>query len=252
VTGAGLPILVVDLGDGVHAGFTMRDGGVSAPPWDALNLGLGTGDDPDHVQANREALERWIGAPVAFATQVHGAAVHIVDGSSVRGRPSVGEADALVSTSPDIAVAVLVADCVPVLLADASAGAVAAVHAGRRGLVAGVVEAAVDALVAAGARASRIRAVIGPAIGGDQYEVPGRMRADVAGEVPEAWSTTRWGTPALDLPAGVAAVLRRVGVGRVEQVPTCTSRDPRFYSHRRSQAAGTTTGRCAGVVRLTG
>ena len=105
----------------------------------------------------------------------------------------------------------LVADCVPVLLADPEAGVVAAVHAGRRGLVAGVVEAAVAAMVEQGASVERIRAAIGPAIAGQSYEVPAELQDEVAAVVPQTRATTSWGTPALDLPAGVAAVLRGRG-----------------------------------------
>lgn len=251
-SGAELPVLLVDLGDGVRAGFTTRAGGVSEPPWDELDLGLGTGDAPEHVRANRALVDRWVGGRVAFSTQVHGADVLTLVGSSTVASATVGEADGLVSTSPDVAVGVLVADCVPVLLADAESRVVAAVHAGRRGLVAGVVQAAVDSLVRSGAQRSRLRAVVGPAISGAAYEVPAAMRDEVASVIPETWATTTWGTPALDLPAGVDAVLRRSGVGRVERVGVCTWTDERFYSHRRAQRSGTTTGRFAGVVRLTG
>ena len=109
----------------------------------------------------------------------------------------------------------LVADCVPVLLADPEAGVVAAVHAGRRGLVAGVVEAAVAAMVAQGASVERVRAAIGPAIAGESYEVPAELQDEVASVVPQTRATTSWGTPALDLPAGVAAVLAAAGVEHV-------------------------------------
>ena len=122
------------------------------------------------------------------------------------------------SVSPDVAVAVLVADCVPVLLADPEAGVVAAVHAGRRGLVAGVVEAAVAAMVAQGADVGRMRAAIGPAIAGESYEVPAELQDEVVAVVPETRATTSWGTPALDLPAGVAAVLAAAGVEHVTQL----------------------------------
>ena len=152
-------------------------------------------------------LDDWVGAPVVYATQVHGTDVVVLSEPA-----AVGEADALVSISSDAPVGVLVADCVPVLLADASAGVVAAVHAGRRGLASGVLQAAVAAMVGAGADVERIRAASGPAIGGRSYEVPAELRDEVADVVPETFATTSWGTPALDLPAGVVAVLRRLGV----------------------------------------
>ncbi|HZL03197.1 MAG TPA: laccase domain-containing protein, partial [Cellulomonas sp.] len=113
----GLPVVEVDLGPGVRAGFTTRSGGVSVPPWDALNLGLEVGDAATRVLANRELVERWVGTRVAFASQVHGVDVRVLFDPPARSATSIGRYDALVSTSPSVAVAVLVADCVPVLLA---------------------------------------------------------------------------------------------------------------------------------------
>jgi YfiH family protein len=251
-----LPVLEVDLGPGVRAGFTTRAGGVSVPPWDALDLGLHVGDDPAHVRENRVRVDAWAGASVAWATQVHGAAVHVLGGSASGGRAhasgdTVGDADALVSAVRGTGVGVLVADCVPVLLADAEAGVVGAVHAGRRGLVAGVVQAALAAMVASGADPARVRAAVGPAISGAHYEVPEPMQREVAAVVPETACRTDRGTPGLDLPAGVAAVLRRAGVADVLLTGWCTATDERFFSHRRSQRAGTTTGRSAAVAALT-
>jgi purine-nucleoside/S-methyl-5'-thioadenosine phosphorylase / adenosine deaminase len=239
------PVVEVDLGAGVRAGFSTRGGGVSRPPYDALNLGYAVGDDPAAVARNRAGLERWAGAPVAYATQVHGTRVVVLSQPPAPGSTSVGEADALVSVSPQVAVAVLVADCVPVLLADPEAGVVAAVHAGRRGLVAGVVEAAVAAMVAQGASVGRVRAAIGPAIAGESYEVPAELQDEVVSVVPQTRATTSWGTPALDLPAGVAAVLAAAGVEHVTQLARDTWTDPALFSFRRSQR----TGRFAGVVR---
>lgn len=245
-----LPVLEVDLGPGVRAGFTTRVGGVSAAPWDELNLGLGVGDDPAAVRENRARVGAWAGAPVAFARQVHGADVHVLGGPDEAAADAVADADALVTALRGTAVGVLVADCVPVLLADAPAGVVAAVHAGRRGLAAGVLQAALAEMVARGADPERVRAAVGPAISGPRYEVPADMRAEVAALVPEAACTTAWGTPGLDLPAGAAAVLRRAGVRDVHEPGWCTDTESRFYSHRRAQRTGGTTGRSAGVVAL--
>lgn len=247
-----LPVLGVDLGPGVRAGFTTRAGGVSTAPWDSLDLGLHVGDDPAHVRANRERVVRWAGAPLAWATQVHGADVHVLGGPADTARDTVGDADALVTALPATGVGVLVADCVPVLLADPVARVVGAAHAGRRGLVAGVLQAALAAMVARGADPARVRAAVGPAISGPRYEVPEAMQREVAAVVPETACTTAQGTAGLDLPAGAAAVLRRAGVGDVLVTGWCTDTDPRFYSHRRAQRAGTTTGRSAGVVALLG
>ncbi|GIG37250.1 peptidoglycan editing factor PgeF [Cellulomonas pakistanensis] len=245
-----LPVLGVDLGPGVRAGFTTRAGGVSAPPWDALDLGLNVRDDPADVRANRARVAAWAGAPVAWATQVHGADVHVLRGPGDAAGDTVGEVDALVSAVPGTAVGVLVADCVPVLLADRAAGVVGAAHAGRRGLVSGVVQAALAAMVDLGAEPGRVRAVVGPAISGARYEVPAAMRDEVEAAVPGTACTTDAGTPGLDLSAGVAAVLRGAGVGDVRLTGLCTDRDQRFFSHRRAQRAGTTTGRFAGVVAV--
>jgi YfiH family protein len=244
-----LAVLGVDLGPGVRAGFTTRAGGVSAPPWDTLDLGLHVGDDPAHVRENRARVAAWAGAPLAWATQVHGTAVHVRGPNDPE--DTVGDADALVSDLRGTGVGVLVADCVPVLLADAAAGVVGAVHAGRRGLVAGVVQAALAAMVARGADPARVRAAVGPAISGARYEVPEQLQREVVAVVPETACRTDRGTPGLDLPAGVAAVLRRAGVAEVQETGWCTDTDDRFFSHRRAQRAGTTTGRSAGVAALT-
>lgn len=243
-----LPVVEVDLGEGVRAAFTTRAGGVSTGAYAALNLGLHVADDVDDVLANRRLVERWAGGPVAFATQVHGADVALVEPWSGPTPESIGRFDALVSAH-GAAIGVLVADCVPVLLADPEAGVVAAVHAGRRGLAGGVVQAALATMAAHGARPERVRAAIGPAICGACYEVPAALRAEVADVVPATWGTTSAGTPALDLPAGVAALLATAGVTRVERLATCTLTDEDYFSHRRAQRDGSVTGRFAGVIR---
>lgn len=240
--------VAVDLGPGVRAGFTTRAGGTSPAPWDSLDLGLHVGDDPERVRANRRLVEAGLGAPVAFSTQVHGTRVLGVTTHAVPGADSVGEADALVA-GPGVGLAVLVADCVPVLLADAQAGLVATAHAGRAGVRDGVVAAAVAALVDRGAHVAEVRAAVGPCVCGACYEVPDALRAEVSAVVPSTWATTRTGTPALDLRAGVHAQLAAAGVTHVVDVAACTMEDDRFYSHRRDHG---TTGRFAGVVVHTG
>ncbi len=241
--GAGAPpLLAADLGPGVRAGFTTRAGGVSPPPWDSLNLGAAVDDKPARVRANRERLAAAFG-PVAFAHQVHGADVVEVEAPPADVLAPVGAADAIVTAVPGVALGVLVADCVPVLLADAAAGVVASAHAGRRGLAAGVVRAVLDAMAERGAR--RIRAVVGPSVCGRCYEVPAALQAEVVAVAPRTRSTTSWGTPALDLGAGVLADLAAAGVVAT-RLEICPRTDPRFFSHRRDGI----TGRFAGIVRL--
>lgn len=254
VHGPGL--VPVDLGPGVVAGFTTRAGGVSPAPWDSLDLGLNVGDDPDRVRTNRRRVAGALGVPLAFATQVHGAHVAEVGWPGPGGTPqgpavdadSVGEADGLVAGA-GVGLGVLVADCVPVLLADADAGLVGTAHAGRRGVQLGVVGVVVDALVERGASRARVRAAVGPSVCGRCYEVPEQMRDEVAAVVPQAWSTTSAGTSGLDLRAGVLAQLAAAGVGAVTAVDVCTMEDDRFFSHRRFAGA---TGRFAGVVAHVG
>jgi YfiH family protein len=151
-----------------------------------------------------------------------------------------------VTATPGLVLGVLVADCAPVLLADPTAGVAAAAHAGRRGLQHDIVGAAVDAMVALGARPERTAALIGPCICADHYEVPAEMSAEVVAVAPEAAARTPAGTAALDLRAGLAAQLRAAGVARHTIAPECTYADPALYSFRRDG----TTGRFAGFVWL--
>ena len=251
--GAGL--LRVDLGEGVVAGFTTRHGGVSPAPWSSLDLGTSTGDDPARVRENRARLGAWVGAPVAFSAQVHGdrvlelGAAELAEWSAAEPPVAAGEADAMVTTETGLALGVLVADCVPVVLADPAARVAGVAHAGRKGVAAGVVHRAVDRMLERGARVEDLRAAVGPAVCGACYEVPAAMRDEVAAVVPETWATTASGTPALDLPAGVLAQLAARGVAAT-RVDRCTLTDSDLYSHRRATAQGSTTGRQAGVVVL--
>jgi polyphenol oxidase len=223
---------------------TTRAGGVSAPPFDTFNLGDHVGDDPAAVAANRKRLAAAIGLGpdrVVWMNQVHGDHVEVVD------RPcttAVEDTDALVTRTPRLALAVVTADCVPVLLADARAGVVAAVHAGRVGARDGVVARAVEATVAAGAREPDISALLGPAVSGRNYEVPAAMVDEVEAVLPGSRSTSSTGTPALDLRAGIACQLKALGVNAVDIDPRCTVDDASLFSHRRSSP----TGRLASVV----
>ncbi|CAN5911695.1 peptidoglycan editing factor PgeF [soil metagenome] len=198
----------------------------------------------------RQRLARAVGVrsqDLVFMQQVHGAGVAVV-GTAERGRgvgahdDGIPSVDALVTTDTAVALVVQVADCVPVLLADPGR-AIAAVHAGRGGVVAGVVDATIATL--APDVAARVEAVIGPAIGGCCYEVEAELADAVAADLPAARATTTWGTPALDLPAAVAAQLRAAGVERITHTGGCTRCTPsRWFSHRSAPGEG----RQAGVV----
>lgn len=230
---------------GARFAVTDRHGGASAAPYDTLNLAGHVGDSAASVADNRSRLAAALSLDpgrVAYVDQVHGRDVAVVEAAPGAGG-SAPVADAQVSEVPGLGLAVLTADCVPVLLADPH-GRLGVAHAGRRGVQAGVVGEAVAALCRLGAEAGELSALVGPAICGGCYEVPERMRAEVADRLPEAWAVTRAGTPGLDLPAAVEAQLRASGVGAVDRLDVCTAETPGLYSHRRD--AG--TGRFACVV----
>ncbi|MHB9862477.1 peptidoglycan editing factor PgeF [Streptomyces sp. YIM S03343] len=236
-----------DTVSGAHFAFTDRWGGVSAVPYEELNLGGAVGDDPGAVRANRKLAAEALGidpAAVVWMNQVHGTDVAVVD--APWGERPVPEVDAVVTARRGLALAVLTADCTPVLLADPVAKVVAAAHAGRPGMVAGVVPAAVRAMMELGAEPSRIVARTGPAVCGRCYEVPEAMRAEVSAVVPAAYAETSWGTPALDVGAGVHAQLDALGVYDRAQSPVCTRESGDHFSYRRDRG----TGRLAGYVWL--
>lgn len=226
---------------------TDRRGGRSLPPYDSFNLGDHVGDDPDAVAANRDRVARELGVDrdrLVWMSQVHGTGVAVVEGPQDGPAPVV---DALVTATRGLVLCVLVADCVPVLLADPVAGVVAAVHAGREGVRQGVVPAALSAMASLGARARHVTALLGPAVCGDCYEVPDAMQAEVARVAPAAAVRTRQGTAGLDLRAGLDERLRAAGIPEVVHDPRCTREDPTLFSHRRDG----TTGRQAGLIWLT-
>jgi YfiH family protein len=221
---------------------TTRAGGVSAAPFDSFNLGDHVGDDPDAVAANRRRLAAAIGLAdrIVWMHQVHGDRIVAVDGPG----PTVDNADGLVTTKPRLALAVVTADCVPVLMADARAGVVAAVHAGRVGAQNGVVARAVEAMLRVGAHAADISVLLGPAASGGNYEVPTDMAAEVEAALPGSRTRTTRGTAALDLRAGIARQLKELGVPSVDIDPRCTIDDDALFSHRREAP----TGRLASLV----
>ncbi|WP_437113472.1 peptidoglycan editing factor PgeF [Streptomyces venezuelae] len=233
---------------GAHFAFTDRWGGVSAVPYEELNLGGAVGDDPESVRTNRTLAAKSLDLDpvrVVWMKQVHGRDVAVVEGPWGPDA-EIPAVDAVVTVRAGLALAVLTADCTPVLLADPVAGVAAAAHAGRPGMLAGVVPAAVEAMVELGAEPGRIVARTGPAVCGRCYEVPEAMRADAAAIEPAAYAETSWGTPAVDVTAGVHAQLERLGVRDREQSPVCTLESGDHFSYRRDR----TTGRLAGYVWL--
>ena len=222
---------------------SQRRGGVSAPPYDELNLALHVGDDPASVRVNRElfASQLDVGPDrVVYVEQVHGQTVLAVE------RPFEGAAppaDGLVTRTPGLALAMMVADCVPVLLADPEAGVVGVAHAGRQGMVDGVARNVVAAMRDLGARA--ILARLGPSVCPRCYPVPLALREQVAASYPQARSVDRHGDPSIDVAAGVRAQLASLCV-EIEQLPGCTVEEPDLFSYRRDGR----TGRFVGAVVL--
>jgi polyphenol oxidase len=217
---------------------TTRHGGHSAPPYASFNVGEHVGDRPEAVAANREQLAARMGLPVqrlVWMQQVHGRTVTVIDGPQPRPVPAT---DALVTAEPRLAVAALVADCVPVLLADPVAQIVAAVHAGRVGARAGVLPAALEAMRRLGARMARVEVLLGPSACGQCYEVPDQMQLDVEARLPGSACRTRRDTAGLDLRAGLRRQLAAAGVTRIGVDPRCTIEDPTLYSYRREGVTG--------------
>jgi YfiH family protein len=162
------------------------------------------------------------------------------------GEAAVPGVDAILTMEPGLALAVLVADCAPVLLADPVARIVGAAHSGRPGTAAGVVSALVERMVERGARPARMVATIGPAVCGACYEVPEALRDEVAAVAPDAYATTRQGTPGLDIRRGITAQLATMGVADIRLDARCTMETPDLFSFRRDGR----TGRFAGFIWL--
>ena len=224
---------------------TTRAGGRSTGPFARFNLSLGVGDDPAAVTANRARVVRELGlSGLVFLQQVHGRDVAVLR-EPPRARPGTGgvapdvpAVDAVVTDVPLLGIAVLAADCVPLLLGDPWAGVVGAAHAGRVGAASGVLDAVIDEMAALGAATDRLEVLVGPAVCGQCYEVPAAMRDDVEAALPGSASTTRTGTPGLDLRAGLVRRLADLGVTKVGTDPRCTIEDPDLFSHRREGRCG--------------
>lgn len=250
-----LEILTSDALAPLRHGFFTRRGGASSGIYSGLNCGAGSGDQSEVVAINRaRAAQALALAPSALlgVHQVHSAEVVIVETpDSVVGQ----RADALVTDRPGLALSVLSADCMPVLLADAEAGVIGAVHAGWRGALAGVLEATLDAMEALGAEREAICAVIGPCISQSAYEVgPDFLDSFVAEDPDFEWffANGKEGRYLFDLPGFGLRQLREAGVGHAEWTRHCTYDQPAlFYSYRRSVHAGETDyGRLLSAIRL--
>ena len=216
--------------------FTNRHGGFSHGDYSSWNLASHVGDDQADVERNLEKLRERIG-DFAIMSQVHGDTVFVVD----KVPEQVPVADALITANPELALVVMVADCIPLLLR--SEKLVAAVHVGRAGLMNSIALKTVAKMRALGA--ADIAGSIGPAICGTCYEVPQDLYDEVVAMHPLAASKTRTGTPALDLPTALIAALSEVNVP-VGISAGCTLEDENLFSYRRNQR----TGRQAGVIKL--
>jgi polyphenol oxidase len=225
---------------GVRHAFFTRRGGVSTGIYHSLNCGVGSGDDPTAVCANRARAMAALDLPAdALFTchQHHSIDVAVIDaGALPEETPRV---DALVTTSPNLALGIVTADCGPVLFADTRDQVIGAAHAGWRGAVGGVLEATVDAMIEQGARADNIVAAIGPMIGPDSYEVgpefPEPFLAQETGNGAFFASAEREGHFMFDLPGYIASRLTRLGLADILRLDSDTCRDEaNFFSYRRS------------------
>jgi YfiH family protein len=235
-------------------GFFTRKGGASSGIFAGLNCGTGSSDQAEIVAINRARVADAMGLGVEALVSVH--QVHSPDVVTVTApladRP---RADAMVTATPGLALAVLTADCQPVLFADAKAGVIGAAHAGWKGARDGVMEATLDAMEALGARRGDITAVVGPCISQTAYEVGQEFFDSFTDEAPEAQRFFVNGNGdryLFDLPSYGLWRLREAGVGHADWTRHCTYRDPaRFYSYRRTTHAGEADyGRQISVIRL--
>jgi polyphenol oxidase len=234
-----IQLLEAPLTGDAHGCFTGRDlEHEPLPVGQPGNLSHRRPHRPSDLARSRAEVGEALGWPPdgwQWMHQVHGDRVAEVVPATPRGAELRG-VDALVTFEVGRPLIVQVADCVPVLLA--GPGGVAVAHAGRAGVHRRVVTRVLEHLAQGGLPAERITAVVGPAIGGCCYEVPGDLRDEVADVNPAAAATTRWDTPSLDLPGAVERELADAGVGDVRRVGGCTMEDERFFSHRRDPAAG--------------
>ncbi len=229
---------------GIRHGFFTRAGGISEAPYDSLNCGPGSADASDRIAENRARVARHLGSEtpdVVTLYQVHSPTAVAIDWPvSPLDRP---KADAVITSAPGLAIGVLTADCAPVLLADPDAKVVAAAHAGWRGALAGVLEAAIGEMVRLGAQKARIRAAIGPSINQQAYEVgpefEEQMVASCSNNRDFFSQKPSESRPRFDLAGYVERRLAEAGVGTIERQTLCTyENESNFFSYRRSQHRG--------------
>lgn len=250
-----LEILRSELLGEVSHGFFTRKGGASSGVYAGLNCGPGSADQREAVAMNRARVATALAVPperLLSLHQVHSAEVAVAGPEGWAERP---RADAVVTAEPGLALAVLTADCAPVLLADPAAGVVGAAHAGWRGALDGVLEAAVAAMVRLGAERGRIHAAVGPTISQRAYEVGPEFldRFRDEGEGYERFFAPGPGDRLrFDLPGFVLARLRAAGIGEAGWIGACTWSEPeRFFSYRRTTQAGAADyGRLISVIRV--
>lgn len=235
-------------------GFFTRKGGASSGIFAGLNCGLGSSDQSEVVTINRARVSAAMGVDESLLITVH--QTHSAIALPVTGPLSARfEADAMVTATPGVALAILTADCQPVLFADTAAGVVGAAHAGWKGAQGGVLEATLDAMEALGAQRSRISAVIGPCISQAAYEVGPEFFEAFTDDDPATrrfFAGGKGGKMQFDLPSYGLMRLRAAGVGQAEWCGHCTYSAPeRFYSYRRStHLAEADYGRLISVIRL--
>ncbi len=237
-----LEILTADSLLPFRHGFFTRKGGVSSGIFAGLNCGVGSTDQRDAVIANRRLVAQALNVDesgLATVHQVHSAEVHPVTAPPSEPRP---RCDAMVTRTPGVALAILTADCQPVLFADPQAGVIGAAHAGWKGALHGILGATVDAMEALGARRRNIHAVIGPCISQTAYEVGAEFRARFVRNDPENarfFAPGREGHFMFDLPGFGLAQLRALGIASAAWTGHCTYAEPeRFFSYRRATHAG--------------
>ena len=249
-----LEILTADCLAPLRHGFFTRRGGASSGIFAGLNCGLGSSDQAEIVQINRARVADAMAVPpeaLITVHQVHSAEVAVIEGPA----PGRLTADAMVTDRPGLALAVLTADCQPVLFADAQAGVIGAAHAGWRGALDGVLDATLDTMERLGANRSDIRAAIGPTISQAAYEVGPEFLDDFMAEDPDNhrfFANGNEGRYQFDLPAYGLHRLRSAGIGHAEWTRHCTYSDAgRFYSYRRAtHAAEVDYGRLLSAIRL--